>query len=111
MGILIAYFIFIASTLAVIVTSWVGIADSGVAGLHLQRPSAIQQSYDTSVMAEDSGNTPTTDRTATALRSGVSQHRADVRPHARAHLARRSHGIGADPHLALGGKPLPDEGH
>lgn len=112
MGILIAYFVFIASTLAVIVTSWIGVADSGVAGLHLQRASAIQQSYDTSVMAEDPGDTPAAVTAKAAARNSAAEHGPVARLHARAHLARRrARDFGTDPHLALRGTPPPDDGH
>jgi hypothetical protein len=113
MGILIAYFVFIASTLAVIVTSWIGVADSGAAGLHLQRVRATQQSYDTSVMVEDPGATspPATATTASA-RSNESEHGPGAKLHARAHLAAgRGHDFVADPRLALRGTPPPDGGH
>jgi hypothetical protein len=111
MGILIAYFVFIASTLAVIVTSWIGVADSGAGGLHLQR-AAIQKSYDTSVGAEDFGDTPPTTTPKVTARNSTMEHGGLAKLHARAHLAaRRAHDSSADPHLALRATPLPDDGH
>jgi uncharacterized membrane protein len=111
MAILIAYFFFIASTLAVIVTGWIGVADSGVAGLHLQHVTAIQHSYDSSVMAEnsdDAGAAPAAKAKASAPH-GV----ASVRPqHRRPRLtARLGHEPGAEPQVALRGAPPPDDRH
>jgi len=116
MGILIAYFFFIASTLAVIVTGWIGVADSGVASLHLQRATAIERSYDSSgydssVMAEnsdDGGAAP-----AAKAKARAPQGVASLRPrHRRPRLAARlDHGLGADPRVALRGAPSPDDGH
>ncbi|MFY9695054.1 MAG: hypothetical protein WA776_09530 [Xanthobacteraceae bacterium] len=60
MGILLAYFVWVVGTLAVIATAWIGVADSDAARLHLQHAATIQRSYDASFIAEDSGNTPAT---------------------------------------------------
>lgn len=112
MGILLAYFFFIASTLAVIVTGWIGVADSSVAGLHLQHATAIQHSYDSSGMAENSdagGAAPAAKAKARAPQQSV----ASLRPrHRRPHLtARLGRELGADPRLALRNAPPPDDGH
>jgi hypothetical protein len=118
MAVLIAYFAFVVSTLAVIVTAWIGVAESGAERMHLQRASAIQHSYDASFMADDSGDTGSaTAATATAKAPPAAATAANAKPqHWRAHLARRlpsqpNQRLGADPHIALRGLPPPDDGH
>jgi hypothetical protein len=104
MGILLAYFTFVASTLAVIVTAWIGVADSGVAGLHLQHATAIQHSYDASVMADDSADLQPAPAVAAAKTAAP---RVGER-HAAARLLKRQP---YDPRVALRLNPPTDDGH
>jgi hypothetical protein len=104
MGILLAYFAFVASTLAVIVTAWIGVADSDAARLHLQHASAIQHSYDASVMADNSVQVqPAPAKTAakTAAPRQSERHAA----------ARVLHRHPYDPRVALRLNPPTDDGH
>ncbi|HTZ02213.1 MAG TPA: hypothetical protein VMC05_07750 [Xanthobacteraceae bacterium] len=103
MTILLAYFVWVACTFAVIVTAWIGVGESGDQRLHLQRADLIQHSYDASVMAEDD-DTPR--RMAAAPPAKPSASHADERRTA-ARLHRR-HGF--DPRVALRAMP-PDDGH
>lgn len=120
MGILLAYFAFIASTLAVIVTAWIGIAESGAERMHLPHASVIQQSYDASFMAEDSGDTPAQPAAAakvkgpqTALSSPAPRSRAHVVSRLRQRIARRPDAVSGSylGAVALRGLSPPDDGH
>ncbi|HEX3937964.1 MAG TPA: hypothetical protein VHX43_10710 [Xanthobacteraceae bacterium] len=105
MGILLAYFVWVACTLAVIVTAWVGVADSGVDRLHLQRASVIQHSHDAAFMAED--DLPPAATAAAAAHSPA----AHAVAHDRRTAARRPRQHGYDPRVALSLDPPPDDGH
>ncbi len=102
MGILIAYFVWVVGTLAIIVTAWVGVADSGAERLHFQRATLIQQSYDASFMAE--GNT----RPAASVAAAKPQA-----PHAdtRRVAARLPGRHGSNRRVALRFNPPTDDGH
>ena len=102
MGILLAYFVWVACTLAVIVTAWVGVADSGAERLHLQRATLIQRSHDAAFMAED-------DAPLTGLAAASKPHVAAARD--RAMTARRPPRRGDDPRVALRLNPPTDDGH
>ncbi len=52
MTILLAYFLWVISTLAVIVTVWIGVADSGMARVQPRQVPAMQQSLDAALQAE-----------------------------------------------------------
>lgn len=107
MGILLAYFAFVASALAVIVTAWVGVADSGVDRLHLQHASAIQHSYDASVMADNAADARPTPAPAakTGAKTFASRH---SERHAAARVLNRHP---YDPRVAWRLNPPTDDGH
>lgn len=116
MAILLAYFVFVTSTLAVIATAWIGVAESGAARVHLQRASAIQQSYDASFMAEDSGNTASSSVKTGAPRTAEITRTIHRRAHAASRLeprlARSRPALGQQfDAVALRGMPPPDDGH
>lgn len=117
MAILIAYFAFVVSTLAVIVTAWIGVADAGAERLHLQQASVVQRSYDASFMAEDESNTALAPATTDKAKAPQVAAAAHFKPqHRRAHIARRlplqpEQRVAADPRIALRGLPPPDDGH
>lgn len=102
MGILVAYFVWVVGTLGIIVTAWIGVADSGAERLHLQRATLIQQSYDASVIAEDN----TRPATSVAAAKPQAAH-ADTRRVA----ARLSARHGANRRVALRLNPPTDDGH
>lgn len=101
MAILLGYFVVVVSTLAVIVTAWIGVAESGETRLHLQRPSAIQQSYDASFMAADSDTPPGA--------KAKQPHAARNARRAAARLTVRRY-EGFHSRVALRGLPPPDAG-
>jgi hypothetical protein len=102
MAILLAYFVWVACTLAVIVTAWVGVADSGAERLHLQRATLIQRSHDAAFMAED-------DAPLSAATAAAKPHAAADRD--RRTAARRPRQHGYDPRVALRLNPPTDDGH
>ncbi len=102
MGILIAYFAWVVGTLAVIVTAWVGFADSGAERLHLQRATLIQQSYDASFMAEDDTRPAATVAAARPQTAHADARRVAARPSAR---------HGSNGRVALRFSPPTDDGH
>jgi hypothetical protein len=111
MGILLAYFAFVASTLAVIMTAWIGVADSGVARLHLQHASAIQHSYDASVMADNAADARPAP--AAAVKTAAKTAAKTLAPrHSERHAAARvlnRHPY--DPRVAWRLNPPTDDGH
>ncbi|HUI14276.1 MAG TPA: hypothetical protein VL048_12495 [Xanthobacteraceae bacterium] len=95
MGILLAYFVWVTSMLAVIAAAWIGIGDSAGTRLHLQRATLIQHSYDAAVMAGDFGNAPpktiaaaTTAKAAVRGGSTGARHVTARRAERRVHTAR-----------------------
>ncbi len=98
MGILLAYFVWVVSTLAVIATVWIGVADSGVDRLHLQRATAMQRSFDASVMAENDTATAATKAKPDVPHAVTGPRRAAPR------LSRRQR-RNFDPRLALRANP------
>jgi hypothetical protein len=124
MGILLAYFLWVTSVLAIIVTAWIGVADSGVETVHLRR-AATGRSYDAAFTAEI-GNAPA--GTTGALTAAASERRGNARmpesaaANTRAQLPgeRRSgrhvasqlgRSRGAGPRVALRANPPPFDGH
>lgn len=107
MGILIAYFAFVASTLAVIVTAWIGVADSGIERVHLQRATAIQHSYDASVMADNGAD----GRPAPAAAAKTAAKIHEPRHSERHALARVLNRHPYDPRVAWRLNPPTDDGH
>ncbi len=123
MAILLAYFLWVTSVLAIIVTAWIGVADSGVETVHLRR-AATGRSYDAAFMAEN-GNAPA--GTTAAQTAAASERRGDARmpqsaaantlpverrPGSGRHVASqlgRSRGAGA--RVALRANPPPFDGH
>ena len=103
MGILLAYFVWVVSTLAVIATAWIGVADSGVDRLHLQRATSIQRSFDASFMAADDDDTATAKAKPDAPHAVTGAHRAAAR------LTRRHRNF--EPRVALRANPPPFDGH
>ena len=105
MTILLAYFVWVVGMLAVIATAWIGVANSGLARLHLHRASTtMQQSYDASFMAEASGNTP-----PRATAAAKAQAHATGRHAARRLPARQRPSL--DRRVALRASPPPFDGH
>ena len=102
MGILVAYFVWVVGTLAIIVTAWIGVADSGAERLHLQRATLIQQSYDASVMAEDD--------TRPAARVAAAKPRT-AHADTRRVVGRLAARHGANRRVALRFSPPTDDGH
>jgi len=74
MAILLAYFAFVAGTLAVIVAAWVGVGDSAATRLHAPSTGTFQQSYDAFVTAKDSAAPE-----AVATRKSHAPRTADLR--------------------------------
>ncbi len=122
MGILVAYFLWVTSMLAIIVTAWIGVADSGVERVHLQR-AATGRSYEASFMAANdidpaaTARTPTTSdrRAKTQLLGSVAANThapaaVERRPgrHATAPLNRS---FAAGPRVALRANPPPFDEH
>jgi hypothetical protein len=124
MGILLAYFLWVTSALAIIVTAWIGVADSGVETVHLRR-AATGRSYDAAFMAEN-GNAPA--GTTAAQTAAASERRGGARmpesaaANTRAQLpAERRSGRhvasqlgssrGAGARVALRANPPPFDGH
>jgi hypothetical protein len=123
MGILLAYFLWVTSTLAIIVTAWIGVADSGVERVRVQRV-AMGRSYGASLMAEDDIAPATT---APAQTAAASDHHTEARmpgtvaasTRARVSAKRRpgrhvaprlGRSLGAGPSVALRAN-LPFDGH
>ena len=104
MGILLAYFVWVVSTLAVIATAWIGVADSGVDRLHLQRATSIQRSFDASFMAEDDDDTA-------AAKATAGTRRAPSPARTRRGVAWRDGSRNLEPRVALRANPPPFDGH
>ena len=123
MGILLAYFLWVTGMLAIIVTAWIGVADSGVERVHLRR-AAIGRSYDAAFTAEN-GSPAATARAQTAAardRRGDARMPESAAANTRAQLpAERRSGrrvasqlgrsLGAGPRVALRANPPPFDGH
>ena len=104
MAILIAYFVWVVSTLAIIATAWIGVANSGAERLHLQRATAIHQGYDASFMAED--DTPPA--ASVAATKAQAPHAVGSARRAAARLPGRR---GFNRRVALRFNPPTDDGH
>ncbi len=124
MGILLAYFLWVTGMLAIIVTAWIGVADSGVERVHLRR-AAIGRSYDAAFTAENGSAPAATARAQTAAardRRGDARMPESAAANTRAQLpAERRSGrrvasqlgrsLGAGPRVALRANPPPFDGH
>ena len=124
MGILLAYFVWFTGMLAIIVTAWIGVADSGVERVHLRR-AATGRSYDAAFMAENKfapaatarPQTPAaSDRRAGARMPGSvaantgTPAAAERRP-GRHVTPRLNRSLGAGPRVALRANPPPFDEH
>jgi hypothetical protein len=124
MGILLGYFLWVTSMLAIIVTAWIGVADSGVERVHLPR-AATGRSYDASFMAANNIAPAATPRAQTAAASdrraearmpgsvaaNTGAAAAERRP-GRHVTARLNRSLGAGPRVAaLRANPPPFDGH
>jgi hypothetical protein len=124
MGILLGYFLWVTSMLAIIVTAWIGVAVSGVERVHLRR-AATGRSYDAAFMAANDIAPAATPRAQTAA---ANDRRAEARmpgsvaantgaPAAaerrpgRHVAARLNRALGAGPRVALRANPPPFDGH
>ncbi len=124
MGILLAYFVWVTSVLAIIVTAWIGVADSGIERVHLRRAETAR-SFDASFTAANDIDPAATARAQTAAANDrraearmpgrVAAHTgapaaAERRPgrHIAAPLDRSP---GAGPRVALRASPPPFDGY